>query len=400
MMSDGKSRRLKVKESENLMKTLLRDDVKVQHPCKGKGKCGKCSVRISDWDGEAVPAPDVAMKKRLACLVDIKQPLAVWLLDKKTKPEKTTKVETPFVKVCSAVKPLGESKESSVWQHLLSSYSGKDRKVLESNAGEVLPRLTELLAPEGGAVTLTRFGSRFIDIVKGDKTNNRLGLSVIVDEKYICASLVEISSAAVLKSVIDYTRGGIKLADKKRSRSATNSNNAGIVNKEPVPVALRSRITEISYELCRATKRSAVEISDIVFAGDINLLGALCSKTSLRDTTIYSLPINLSSFAVASSYLGLEFAKYAAVWFPPAFSLSKNSGWLMKEVYTKAEQGQKIDLDLLSTRPESEAAKKVDLESPTEMLMGAINCLLYKKCRAKALELSKCSKPVTKAFCK
>ena len=61
---------------DNLLKVLLAHDIFVDNPCNGKGKCGKCTVRL--WEGGK-------SKEVLSCLYDVQTDLEVELIKKEKK---------------------------------------------------------------------------------------------------------------------------------------------------------------------------------------------------------------------------------------------------------------------------------------------------------------------------
>lgn len=206
----GEVRRLKVKRGENLMEALLRHGVTLSHPCHGKGKCGKCRVRVSMWDGEGDRfTTDEKKYSMLACLTDISEPVSVnvgpkgsFSVQAGASPGKRSKKKTtspPFHRVCVFIPKVAESTESQ-WSRLRDGFSGKDLTAIEEGMETILPMLPGILPPAGGHMTLTRAGRRFFALEAGDATRNRLGVALAYVHGHLYAALVKLQDGQVLET--------------------------------------------------------------------------------------------------------------------------------------------------------------------------------------------------------
>ena len=300
--ADGTTKRLRAKKNENLMTVLLRNGLDLAHPCRGKGKCGKCKVRVSDWDAVSDPSQTGAGNKgtgQLACLVKVDRDLSVvakanWKQEAKRKREKPAVRQTtpPFIRTCVAIADSGEKQGGSLWGQLLDSFEKEDRKVLKRSMEQVLPLLPALFEAPDKRVTLIRSETRFLGLVPGDAAEQGYGAAVMVTEKALSGMLISLSgeeTAAFLR--------------------------APMVEMETQP-ALRALL----QGLCSASGVPVGAVANIVLSGNVNALHRMTGLNGVSVGARKGVPVFLEERSMMASSIGLSLETHAGVWIPPMLS--------------------------------------------------------------------------------
>ena len=78
-------KQVKIKEGKTLLDAALEADIDITHSCDGKGKCGKCRVKIvkgsvaspSDKEVKALGKERLDEGYRLACLIEVSENVVV-----------------------------------------------------------------------------------------------------------------------------------------------------------------------------------------------------------------------------------------------------------------------------------------------------------------------------------
>ena len=80
LIHNGTSRQISFSQPQKLQAVLSRAGVLFDHPCGGRGACGKCAVKLEG----AVSEPNAAERKsgtRLSCQAELLGDATVWLSD-------------------------------------------------------------------------------------------------------------------------------------------------------------------------------------------------------------------------------------------------------------------------------------------------------------------------------
>ncbi len=381
----GEVRQLKVKLGENLMEALHRHGLTLPHPCNGKGKCGKCHVRISAW-GEQADKTSLQAKEftRLACMTVVKEPVSVHvgpkvntgLRDKSLATKKTRNKESsqlakqpnkessqlakqpnqeffplakqpnknpspPFHRTCAVITGTDAS-EGSLWARLIAGFAGKDRKSLEWDRERVLPLLQDILPASGGPVTLTRAGKRFFSLEAGDTTQHRLGIAFYVSDESLSAVMARLDDGMSLESA------SRKLLKSSSADPGTHEGN--------VLISVMNGLVEA---LCTQSGKQASDISDAVMTGSSSVLYAM-TKLIMKEADLAAWvrdqhpPVIPSQQWVRADTLGLGLGRHAGVWLPPAVSAVHGPG---KDAFESAWMADSLSC-LLDGRSRKEAEKR------------------------------------------
>ena len=366
------------------MKVLLRHGVTLPHPCHGKGKCGKCHVRISAWDSEGDSVtPDGKVSSLLACQTDIREPIFVHAGPKgsfgapvaaaadKLAKKKTT--SPPFHRVCVFIPQVGESTESQ-WARLMGGFSGKDALALEEGMETILPMLHDILPPAGGHMTLTRAGKHFFALEAGDATHNRLGMAIVHMNGHLYAALVQLQDGRVLETLAMHVE------------TVPVSGETGIISGKALAVAMNG----IVEKACAKSGKKASDITDAVIVGGVEVLHGLTGLNAARAGTRtfttdrveniseaggeHQLPVVLTQRRLRADKLGLRLGRHAGVYLPPAASGRKGSDWVVSGLSSVTESA----VSRIHGSIEDLYEKKV--------MTGALSCLLDGKVRKEAVK--------------
>jgi ferredoxin len=315
--ADGQTRRLQVKKNENLMKVLLQNGLDISHPCRGRGKCGKCKVRVTDWDGasetgtgrDANDANDAKKAKdKLACLVSVDRPLAVdvkanWQTkdtkgargSKALDETKRTPANPPFVRTCVSVGNKPFQPGESLWSRLLATASEADRKALKRAMPQVLPLLPEVFADASEQVTIVRAGTRLVGLQAADVSGTRCVAAVLASGKTLSGVLVALEDEGT------HAVCRLPLTGKASAQGLAN----------------------LLDTLCRRAGVPMTEISCLVLAGESKCLFQIAGLEELLPLNGGQVPVCLEEQFLPASRVGLALQPLAGIWIPTMVSLGE-----------------------------------------------------------------------------
>ena len=319
--ADGRTKRLQVKKNENLMVVLLKNGLDISHPCRGKGKCGKCKVKVRPWDGITDRPSDEAPQsdtKELACLVKVDRPLAVtapakWNDASDPVSEQLFRglpgLSLPFHRICVHIPPEAGTPRNSRWEHLAGAFHGKDEKVLRRAMEQVLPVLSVSLPPSGGPVTLCRSGRAYLGLAPGDTATRRVGAAILVEAGMVSGVLVDPAVPAILSA-----------------QCTAFKSHAGAPQEELHAVnALLGRLS-VSAGI------QGEEITDVVMAAEGTFLDRVSGFMDTPASQGSALPMSLGVRRMSATRLGLDTAAHAGVWMAPAASKELGSSLVVRDL--------------------------------------------------------------------
>jgi Na+-transporting NADH:ubiquinone oxidoreductase subunit F len=136
----NRDRQIQVPAGEKLLWGLAASGILLPAACGGRGSCGQCRVRVTEGAPPLLPteashigAGDAALGMRLACMVTVREPLAVELPPELLEAREwqcrvvSNRNLTPFLKEVVLALPEGEALD----------YDAGDYVLLEAPAGEV-----------------------------------------------------------------------------------------------------------------------------------------------------------------------------------------------------------------------------------------------------------------------
>ncbi|MFZ5644758.1 MAG: ASKHA domain-containing protein [Bacillota bacterium] len=198
-----------------IMETMLAAGIGADFPCGGRGKCGKCRVRVLRGDVRPSPAEqdifnDKELKEgiRLACVTKVHGNISVELPAVKqhnillAAEERTYRVETHLNKILVEVERPSLEDQRSDWRRLQDGlakqgYSHNDPGVPVA----LLRRLPEALREAGHLLTAVMCGGKLAGLEEKDTTGTMLGMAFDIGTTTIVGYLLDLYDGKELSIV-------------------------------------------------------------------------------------------------------------------------------------------------------------------------------------------------------
>ncbi|MGB9793062.1 MAG: ASKHA domain-containing protein [Thermacetogeniaceae bacterium] len=186
-------------------------------PCGGRGKCGKCRVKIAE--GAAPPATaekehldawEIEEGVRLACLAVVERDLVVELPYEKTPEhkilmesvERSVKLDPHLLKAYVEVEPPSLEDQRSDWRRLRDALAEKDERYRDSGVSlGVLRDLPQALRAAKYKVTAVAGDGQIIGVEAGDTTDKMLGIAFDIGTTTIVGYLLDLRTGEELSVV-------------------------------------------------------------------------------------------------------------------------------------------------------------------------------------------------------
>lgn len=186
-------------------------------PCGGRGKCGKCRVKILDGAGrpttadkEHLEAGEIEQGIRLACLTIIDSDLVVEL-PYETIPEhkillaaveRGVKIEPHLTKTCIEVEPPSLEDQRSDWQRLKDALVHKNEKYKDLEVPiRVLRQLPQALRAAKYRLTTVTDDRHVLGIEEQDTTGKMLGIAFDIGTTTMVGYLLDLYTGEELSVV-------------------------------------------------------------------------------------------------------------------------------------------------------------------------------------------------------
>lgn len=186
-------------------------------PCGGRGKCGKCRIKIVEGaappaaaEREHLDAQEIAEGVRLACLAVVESDLVVELPYEKTPEhkilmesmERSVKIDPHLSKVCVEVVPPSLEDQRSDWQRLRDALAERDERCKEFGISlPVLRRLPQTLREAKYRVTVVAGNDQVLGIEAGDTSERMLGIAFDIGTTTIVGYLLDLRTGEELSVV-------------------------------------------------------------------------------------------------------------------------------------------------------------------------------------------------------
>lgn len=205
-----------MKEVEVPAGTLLKEAIDLagldfDFPCGGRGKCGKCRVKVvqgriepSDTDKNHLNEEELADGFRLACAAEVVEDVAVELLQARghkiliATTERKIDLDPHVEKHCLKAPPPTIEDQRPDWNRLRAvleeAGGGKDLRITL----RALRALPEVLRAGGFSCTAVTAGGEVVGIEKGDTTSTLLGIAFDIGTTTVVGYLLDLLTGKVL----------------------------------------------------------------------------------------------------------------------------------------------------------------------------------------------------------
>lgn len=199
-----------VKEGKTLREAFALAGVPLEFSCGGKGRCGKCRVRL-EAKGAPLPPPAPAEKEhleeeelaggiRLACMVEVRSDLAVFLPEVRQETQilmeaasRVVALAPPVSKTFLEVPPPSLADQRPDWERLRDALGAAPPPPLD-----VLRELPVLLRSSGYRLTAVTSGAEVLGLEAGDTTGKLLGAAFDIGTTTIVCYLLDLRSGEEL----------------------------------------------------------------------------------------------------------------------------------------------------------------------------------------------------------
>lgn len=205
-----------MKEVEVPAGTLLKEAIDLagldfDFPCGGRGKCGKCRVRVvkgrmepSEADKTHLDEKEIADGLRLACAAAVEEDVGVELLEVRghkiliATTERRIDLDPHVQKHCLKAPPPTLEDQRPDWNRLRAvleeAGGGKDLRITL----RALRALPEVLRAGGFSCTAVTAGGEVVGIEKGDTTSTLLGIAFDIGTTTVVGYLLDLLTGKVL----------------------------------------------------------------------------------------------------------------------------------------------------------------------------------------------------------
>ncbi|BAE84504.1 ASKHA domain-containing protein [Desulfitobacterium hafniense] len=200
-----------------IMEAMNRSGLGEDFPCGGRGKCGKCRVKVREGredftaiDEDHLTAQELAEGVRLACATKINRDMMVEMQSPKKlqhhilidSAARAFHIHPHLVKVFAEIAQPSLSEHKSDWQRLQESLAGLGCSVHDLQAPlSVLRRLPDTLRESTNRVTTIVYGSQVLGVEQGDTTGTLLGMAFDIGTTTIVGYLLDLNSGRELEVV-------------------------------------------------------------------------------------------------------------------------------------------------------------------------------------------------------
>ncbi|AFM01615.1 MULTISPECIES: ASKHA domain-containing protein [Desulfitobacterium] len=200
-----------------IMEAMNQSGLGEDFPCGGRGKCGKCRVKVIEGledftaiDKDRLTSQELDEGIRLACITKINRDMMVEIQSPKQlqhnilshSADKQFHIHPHLSKVFSEIAQPSLSEHKSDWQRLKESLAGHGCSVQDLQAPlPLLRQLPERIRESDNRVTSVVYGSQLLGIEPGDTGLTMLGMAFDIGTTTIVGYLMDLNSGKELEVV-------------------------------------------------------------------------------------------------------------------------------------------------------------------------------------------------------
>jgi uncharacterized 2Fe-2S/4Fe-4S cluster protein (DUF4445 family) len=315
-------------DSRNLLEYInTKTPFTLPAPCAGKGRCGKCRVRIAgdispvtEEERRLIPARDLGQGIRLACAVQPRGAVTVTLEEKKTSAGNKSAL---FADLKKQDPPLGKeliTLPEPGLQDQAADHSRLLRAPGNSALSLPLPVLRELPAAlrDGNfQFTLCRLGTAAIAAEAGDTRGSLYGIAVDIGTTTVAAYLVDIAAGKNIGVLSDLNAQEVFGADviSRINYTMTESSGLALLHKKII-----AQINEMIRGLAEQNGIDPRNVSILSLAGNTTMIHLALGISPRNIAAAPFIPVLTESRIIPARELGLAFAPGGLVQALPSIS--------------------------------------------------------------------------------
>ncbi|WP_434796683.1 ASKHA domain-containing protein [Terrisporobacter vanillatitrophus] len=309
----GKVKEIIANKNENLLDVLKTNDITIENSCNGKGKCGKCKVKIisknipcSSQDTKHISKEKLDEGYRLSCTLKINNDLEIIIPSSKD----DMKVLIDGIEEKLEVDPIIKKEDLTIGEPSLDDQRSSHKRLMDSlniNNLEVdikfLAKVEEILKNENYKVTATIYDNKLLDLQGQDKSNGSFGLAIDIGTTTIAMYMINLVTGEDV--------GVISQVNKQRNYGADiiSRINFTMEKDDGLDCLQKSIITQLNNMidiLCENNNVKHEHIYNGVIVGNTTmihlLLGLPCKSIALAPY----IPVTTEELNIESTKLGIK----------------------------------------------------------------------------------------------
>lgn len=309
----GKVKEIMANKNENLLDVLKTNDIIIENSCNGKGKCGKCKVKIisknipcSSQDTKHISKEKLDEGYRLSCTLKINNDLEIIIPSSKD----DMKVLIDGIEEKLEVDPIIKKENLTIGKPSLDNQRSNHKRLMDSlniNNLEVdikfLAKVEEILKNENNKVTATIYDNKLLDLQGQDKCKDSFGLAIDIGTTTIAMYMINLITGEDV--------GVISQVNKQRNYGADviSRINFTMEKDDGLDCLQKSIITQLNNMidiLCKNNNIKHEHIYNGVIVGNTTmihlLLGLPCKSIALAPY----IPVTTEELNIESTKLGIK----------------------------------------------------------------------------------------------
>lgn len=309
---NGRTKEYLIAGGTNLLRFLRKNSGDISAPCSGKGTCGKCRVRVEGMAGgpsskekKLLGAKRLSKGYRLACYSTVASDLDIYLDEADGKAQIAVEARQRRMKPDSVVKkqcvqlhpPSLESQEPDIER--LRNQAGFKTGV----APDLLRVLPSILREDEYKVTCVLADNKLLDLEAGDTVGKLYGLAVDIGTTTVAAYLVDLTTAAVIKTY------AVLNPQKKFGQDVISRINRTMEAGDGLAAMNKALVKCLNEAVDSLTRESDIKRGDIylaVFAGNTTMLHFLMNLPPKNIALSPFIPVTTQAHKIRADELGVR----------------------------------------------------------------------------------------------
>lgn len=314
-------------EKKNLLQLLMEQGLLVDHPCSGKGTCGKCKIRLlegiilppGETERKLLRAEEIQSGIRLACMVVPENDLRLELLQKERKHEI---LDTGYMPEFPH-DPVIQKKQIQIRKTDLDHPVSFEQQMLEQTGADQVEFeiLTgDCLEPGLYTAVVYRFKNqkKILKLEKGDTSSYLYGAAIDIGTTTVVVSLVQIQEGKEIASasrINAQKHFGLDVLTRITYEMEHPQDGKGALQKVIV-----DSINEMLEELCVRSGIHRQDIYEIAVSANCTMMHMLLGVDARSIGKSPYTPVFIQAKNIPAESVGIQAAKGARLYCLPAVS--------------------------------------------------------------------------------